>query len=399
MIRTRPALLLLALLPLAALANVTTERFWLENTITRKTYGPVVRQTGFRFQAGDESFTVLESAPRVLRVARQPDGKVFGPFDIHNGHILDLGNYAFAILNVQTAEVPDLPPDLQELTGVRVQGRPPKPAPAQPAYVRKPVPVAQWPLRLGAWIEPSRAAKYDWTIGGYAGEKSRDLKSTRLGASADWGHFFLRLGLVNDSKQSGSIAPATTALDSLKLENGSGFDLAFGYIHPFALDEGWDILVGGLLEWTSESYDLTANALQRVTVTRPAESTDNGASSESSADAPEAESTAPVVSYEYGNATSGIDLSELILAAVAGIRYQQDFWGAQGLLRIDFVSDISTSGSVHVLDTDLSVSGDRSHPVVIEFGGWCYWLDHLRSDLTLQLGSIRSLRLGVTWEF
>lgn len=391
---------LFALLPLATFANIKTERFWLENTITRETYGPVIRQQGYRFQAGPDSFTVLDSSPGKISVARQPDGKVFGPYDIHNGHILDLGNYAFAIFNVQTAEVPDLPPDIQELTGVRVQGRPPKP-PATPTFVRKPVPIEQWPLRVGGWIEPSRTAKYDWTIGGYAGEKSSDLKSTRLGASADWGNFFLRLGLVTDSKQSGSIAPATTALDSLKLEKGSGFNLAGGYIHPFALDEGWDILVGGLFEWTSESYDFTANTLQRVNVTRPTESKKaESPDPEPSADTGDAtESAAPVVSYEYGDVTSSIDLSEFILAAVAGIRYQQDFWGAQGLLRIDFVSDISTSGSVHVLDTDLSISGDRSHPIVIEFGGWCYWLDHLRSDLTLQLGSIQSIRLGVSWEF
>ncbi len=384
---------LLLLLPAALLANQKTQRFWLQNTITREAFGPIVRQTGYRFQIKSESFVVLESAPGKIRVATYPGGKPFGPYDIAPGHILDLGTYAFSIINVQSVEVPDLPPDLRDLTGLDIQGESArKPAPQKQQLERRDIPMEEWPLRVGAWLEPSRKAKYDWTVGGYAGKKALNLESRRFGVRAEWGNAFLQAGLILDSKQSGSLTPAVVSLDHLTLSGGSGFGVSGGWLQPFILDENWDLLAGAAFEWTSESYDLTAQALVRTEKkvepeADAAEGADTGATEE------------VVYSYEYRSVSSSLDLSERFLSAIAGVEYHDAIWGGRALLRADLFSDISTSGSVHINDASLSVSGDRTHPIVVEFGAWCYVLDPLRIDLTAQLGSIQSIRLAAYWEF
>ena len=383
---------LLLLLQPSLLANQKTERFWVQNTITREAFGPIVRQTGYRFQIQSESFVVLDSSPGNIRVATYPGGKPFGPFKIADGQILDLGTYAFTIINVRTAEVPDLPPDLRDLTGLNIQGEPSrKPAPKKQQLVRRDVPMEEWPLRVGGWLEPSRKAKYDWTVGGYAGKKALNLESRRFGARAEWGDAFLQLGFILDSKQSGSLTPAVTSLDHLNLDGGSGFGISGGWLQPFILDENWDLLVGASFEWTSESYDLNAQALVRTeTTVEPIETTDG-------ADAPVTPET--IYSYEYRSISSSLDLSERFLSAIAGVEYHEDVWGGRALLRADLFSDVSTSGSVEINGKSLSVSGDRSHPIVVEFGAWCYLLDPLRIDLCAQLGSIQTIRLSVFWEF
>lgn len=392
-LRLRIAALLLLLLPTVLLANQKTQRFWLQNTITREAFGPIVRQTGYRFQIKSESFVVLESAPGTIRVATYPGGTPFGPYDIKAGHILDLGTYAFTILNVQSAEVPDLPPDLRDLTGLDIQGESSrKPEPKKQQLQRRDIPLEEWPLRLGAWLEPSRKAKYDWTVGGYAGKKALNLESRRFGARAEWGNAFLQMGLILDSKQSGSLTPPVVALDHLTLDGGSGFGISGGWLQPFILDDNWDLLVGAAVEWTSESYDLTAQALVRTEKkVEPEENTTEGA---------ETEATEEVVySYEYRSISSSLDLSERFLSAIAGVEYHDAIWGGRALLRADLFSDVSTSGSVHINDASLSVSGDRSHPIVVEFGAWCYLLDPLRIDLSAQLGSIQTIRFAAYWEF
>lgn len=391
------AVLLLWLLPSAAHANLETERFWLQNTITRETFGPVVRQTGFRFKIKSEDFIVLNSVPGKIRVATYPDGTAFGPYDIVPGRILDLGTYAFTVLNVQTAVVPDLPPEMRDLSGFQVKGDPKKARlPEKPKFVKKEVPMEEWPLRIGGWLEPSRKAKYDWTVGGFAGEKALSLKSSRIGARVEWGNGFLQLGIINDSKQTGSLTPAMTSLDSLSISGGSGFSVSGGWYHPIPVEEHWDFLIGGLFEWNSESYDLNARALVRTETKVESETTaevaDDGAET--------AEETSEVLySYDYRDVSSGLDLSEFILGLVGGIEYHEDIWGGRALLRADLLSDVSTSGAVEVNGTDLSVSGKRSHPIVAEFGAWCYWLDNVRTDLTFQFGSIQTIKLAAYWEF
>ena len=143
---------------------------------------------------------------------------------------------------------------------------------------------------------------------------------------------------------------------------------------------------------TSESYDLTAQALVRTEKKAepdalPADSASTAASEE------------VTYSYEYRSVSSGLDLSERFLSAIAGVEYHDAIWGGRALLRADLFSDISTSGSVHINDASLSVSGDRTHPIVVEFGAWCYVLDPLRVDLSAQLGSIQTIRLAAFWEF
>ena len=374
--------------------NLTTERFWLENTVTREISGPVLRQTGYRFQIGSQGFVVLDSLPGRIRLATYPQGDPYGPYEIRESHIIDIGlPTAFSITNVQKAEVPELPPDLQDLVGLQIKGEPRKAPPPDPTP--PPLPVSEWPIRLGGWLEPLYAAEYDWKVGGFAGSKALDVKSTRFGVSADWGNAFLRLGISSGAKQSGSITPSLVAIESLKIENGNGLNFAAGYVHPFYLAEGWDALVGGMLEWISESYDLVAKTLV-ATQSEPESDTAPDATTDNSS---ETEPKKTMTSYEYGNVTSSLDLHDLMIGALAGIQYQEGFWGARALLRIDLLSKPNSDGSVSVNGNDLALEADRSHPISIEVGGWCYVLDQLRADAALRVGAVQALRIGVSWEW
>ena len=374
--------------------NLVTERFWLENTVTREISGPVLRQTGYRFQIGSQGFVVLDSLPGKIRIATYPQGDPYGPYAIRDTHIIDIGlPTAFSITNVQKAEVPELPPDLQDLVGLQIKGEPRKAPPPDPAP--PPLPVSEWPIRLGGWFEPSYAAEYDWKVGGFAGSKSLDVKSTRLGISADWGNAFLRLGISSGAKQSGSITPSLVAIESLKIENGNGLNFAAGYLHPFYLAEGWDALVGGMMEWMSESYDLVAKTLVATQTEAETETAPPSESGESSDAGPKT----TVTTYEYQNVTSSLDLHDLMLGALAGIQYQEGFWGARGLLRIDLLSKPNSDGSVTVNGNTLALEADRSHPIGIEVGGWCYLLEQLRADAALRVGAVQALRIGVSWEW
>lgn len=383
---------LLTLLPSLALANLTTERFWIQNTVNREAFGPIVRQTGYRFQIQSESFVVLDSVPGKIRIATYPAGDPFGPYDLINDRIIVLGSHAYTILNVQKVEVPELPPDLRDLTGLRIKGEPTRQAPPpEPHMVRKSLPLEEWPLRIGGWIEPSRSAKYDWTVGGFSGEKALDLKTSRLGARAEWGNAFLQLNLTTDGEQSGSLTPPMTSLDSLCLGGGSGLGLSAGWLQPFILDKNWDLILGAFAEWSSESYDLTAKTLIR-TEKAPEPPASDPAN-------PETPPSPTTISYEYRSISSNLDLSETLLGAVAGIDFHNDYWSLRALLRADLLSNTSTSGSVRVNGQNLSISGKRSYPLLAEFGASCYLIDHLRADLTLHFGTIQAIRIGAMWEF
>ena len=392
-VRLRTALLAALLLPATLLAGQrNTVRFWLQNTVTHDTFGPVVRQTGYRFQAGTSAFVVLDSSPGTLRLARLPNGERLVPCDIVPGRILDLGDAAYTIINVQDAVVPDLPPEMADLSAYGLND--PTSGRQRTKIHRRDLPVSEWPLRVGGWIEPTRSVRYDWTVGGFAGKKAHSIKSTRIGARAEWGNAFLQAGIAGGGKQSGSLTPPMTALDHLTISGGSGISLSAGWIQPFIIDDSWDLLVGGIGEWASESYDLNAHALVRTE--RPkdadAETLESGTEGET-------ESAPEGAYYEYRTVSSSLDLSEIVLAAVVGIEYHQDFWGARAMLRADLFSDVSTSGSITLDGTRLAVSGERADPLLAEFGAWCYWIDQLRSDVTVQLGAVNSLRVAVLWEF
>lgn len=382
----------------SAFANLRTERFWLENTVTREISGPIVRQTGYRFQIGSQGYAVLDSVPGQIRVTTYPQGEPFGPYEIENGRIIDIGlPNAFSIVNLQTAEVPELPPDLQGLLGLEVKGDPKRKTPA-PEPVPEIAPVSDWPIRVGAWVEPGRKADYDWKIGGYAGSKASAVKATRLGISAEWGGAFLRLGVTSGGKSDGSLAPETVAMESLRLESGSGFGIAAGYLHPFYLAKGWDALAGASFEWSSESFDLVAR-----TLTATGTEIEEDETSEKEGETPAEEKTEKKrktrTTYEYRDATSSFDLHELLLAGFAGVQFQEGFWGARALLRIDLVTSLGADGDVSVNGKELSLDADRSHPVGVEAGVWCYWLDQLRTDLSVRAGAVQSVRLGISWEW
>ena len=392
-VRISPLAAALLLIPAATLANLKTERFWLENMVTREIGGPVLRQTGHRFQIGSQGYVVLDSEPGHIRVAKYPQGDPYGPYDIVESRIIDIGlAAAYNIVNVQKAEVPELPPDLSGLVGVYVKGEKKEAPPPEPE--RPPIPMSEWPLRAGVLIEPFHTTDYDWKVGGYAGKKSLDLKCSRLGVRLDWGNGFVQLGHALNGKQSGSITPDLVAIESLRLESGSGLSISGGYLHPFYLADGWDALVGGVAEVSSVSYDLVARTLVRKenTAKEPAETADGETEGAEAA-------AKPTYSYEYGSTTSSLDLRELLLTAEAGVQFHEGFWGAYGLFCIDLVSNVKADGSVVVNGNDLSLEADRTHPIGVEAGAWCYLLDQLRADAAVRLGSTQLLRLAVSWEW
>ena len=247
------------------------------------------------------------------------------------------------------------------------------------------------PVLTGAWLDVFHATGYDWTVVGFAGKKALDLKTTRVGAHLNWGNAFIRLGYVAGGKQSGTITPDLVAIESLKLRDGSGFSFAGGYLQPFRLANGWEALVGGAVEGSLESYNLVADTLLRLENPTPSTGVlEKGAVSTT---------TTTTYTYENREASSSVDLREFLATGLVGVRYHQDIWGASGLLCIDLASNVKTEGSLTVNDSTLSLEADRSNPIGVEIGAWCYMFEEPRLEATVRLGSTQLFRVAVSWEW
>ncbi len=367
-------------------------RFWLEQTISGERFGPVVNTAGYRFQIGTEGYMVLEAPAGKVLFTTYPETQYLGPFDLESGRILNLGARAYAIVDLDSVPRPQLPPG--GLPGVPPSPSPPTPPPTPRTSDGQAVQVEPWTwsaappvLTTRLWFEPRRTTRYDWTLGGFTGERASKLEFTRLGGGVAWGSWVAEAGYGFNGRHAKSVIPAGATVSSLRLDNGEGVLLGVGYLRRIALERHWFVEVGGLLEHRNERFDLVATTLQSAP---PGERPPTDDPEEPVEEGPR---------YVYRDTRSSATLRELTGLAKAGIAYDGDAWGLQLDVLIKLFDDTTVSGSVQVFDERHSLGGSRSHPVSVGLTGWCYLLETLRAEASLLVGADTTLRTAIAFEW
>lgn len=373
-------------------------RFWLEHTISRKAHGPIVNQPGYRFQIGTDGYIVLASKEGQVLFSTYPETQYLGPYDLEQDRIVDLGAQAYTIIRIDSVEQQEIPAHI----AANVPAIPASPAtpPAEPAVIPAEPwtwDTSAWPLTAMVWGEPFRRIKYDWTLGGYEGERASDLESLRLGATLFWGGWSISVGAVAGGEQVDSVIPPNFSVSDLRLDGGSGLLAALGYMHRIRLDPRWSALVGGVALYRDESYDLTATTLVRVievpVVDTPVTDPTDEAPTEP---VPEPE---PELNSEYATTTSDASLTEYTVTFSGGIEYEADAWGTRLEILLTALEDTSVDARVTVLDSEYLLEGSRSHPVSVALTGWCYVLEGVRLESQLSAGAETAIRLGAAYEW
>lgn len=389
------ALLLLLVHPCLA-ANVA--RFWLENTISHESYGPILNQAGYRFQIGTEGYVVLQAKPGQVLFSTYPQPQSLGPFDLQPDRIIDLGEKAYAIVRLDSVPAPTIPSDVlpnapNTTPTFAVPGtspRPTGPIPAEP-WTWSP---SQSRLVTSAWYEPFHSTKYDWSLGSVEGSSASDLELSRLGATVEWGGFEGSLGYSITAKHADSIVPPTEqVLDDLRLEEGDGLFASAGYAHRIPLERRWHAVLGGLFEYRSESYGLNAivfDGTDSTWVEVPAD--------------PNGTSTDPVweeqIIQNTKQVTESVTLEDYVLLLHGGIAYEADAWGTRIDLLITAWDDTTTDASIQILEEpEYVLTGSRSHPVTVSVAAWCYVLEGVKAEAKASFGGDTALRLGVGYEW
>jgi hypothetical protein len=392
---TRPLAVVAAILTVAFEAQAArVARFYLEHTISRQAHGPILNQPGYRFQIGTDGYVVLAAKPGQILFSTYPQTQYLGPYDLEQDRIVDLGSQAYTIVRLDSIEQQEIPAHIP----VRPREVPPAPEAVAPTAVEIPTEpwtwdTSSWPFSAMVWAEPFRSTKYDWTLGGYTGERASDIESTRLGSTLFWGNWSLTLGLSMNAEQADSVIPSNASVSDLRLDGGSGFLAALGYTHRIRLDRRWNALVGGTFEYRDESFDMTATTLTQVPVEAPID--------------PVPTDTEPAVTDEedvqtthvYETATSDASMSEYLLTVSGGIEYEADAWGSRLEILLSALDDTSVDASVMVLDREYLLSGTRSHPVSIALTGWGYVLEGVRLEAQLSAGAETALRVGAAYEW
>ena len=368
-------------------------RFYLEHTISRQVYGPIVNRPGYRFQIGTEGYVVVEAPKGEVCFSTYPNVQYMGPFELEEERIIALGKQAYSIVRLDSVARQDIPAHIPVRQEVIV---PPPVTVPQPEAVD-----SRWSsfetveqgTTLEVWIEPMSRYKYDWELGGMEGKRGSDIEATRAGVGAGLGGWSIGLGLTLDAEHADSVIPPGLGVSDLRIENGSGLLASLGYQRRLRLDPRWCALLGGALTYRDESYDLVASTLTGIREPEaPDESEDAGEGTGT-----EEESGEPTRVYETKK--SKADLREIVLTLGGGVQYDAGIWGAKFEVLLHAFDDTDVKASLTVMGQNYELKGKRSHPLSVAFGGWYSPLEQLRLEARLSLGAETALRLGAAYEW
>ncbi len=387
-------MLLAMLVMMTGLASAErVARFYLEHTISRQVYGPILNRPGYRFQIGTDGYVVVEAPKGEVCFSTFPEVQYMGPFELETERIIALGKQAYSIVRLDSVSQPDIPVHIPVRPDVIVP--PPVPMPTAPEARG-----AKWSgfetveqgLAAEVWVEPMSRYKYDWELGGMEGKRGSDIKALRAGAGVSLGGWSLGLGVTMDAEHADSIIPPGLSVSDLRLEGGSGLLASLGYQRRLKLDRRWCALVGGTLTFRDESFDLIASTLTGI---REPDEPDVEEDAEEDAEPPTPEE--PTRVYETNK--SKADLREIVLTLGGGIQYAADNWGARFEVLLHAFDDTDVKASLTVLGKNYELSGKRSHPLSVAFGGWFYPIQQLRLETRLSVGAETALRLGAAYEW
>ena len=358
--------------------------FWLTETLTGTTTGPILARPGVRFSAVGGNWIILTSKPGEILFSDAETSKRYGPYGFERQRIIDLGKKALIISKIEYflgANPSDVKPVLSTVPVRRIEEPIPK-AEVPQGWDRKPLPSTNpadhlnrpqgfamqkriYPTVALAWLEPIHNAKYDWSVGQYAGNSGEDIESTRFGFMGMWKNWFVEGALINAAKTGGPIVPDDTYLSDLGLAGGKGFSVSGGYLYSFVIDGNWNANFGGYAKYESISFDMNATVFTRHGQIIPAGQA--GTDADTTGQIPDGTT---FTEYSFDRYSETLDMSELSFSALGGIDYTSMYWGVGAYVILDLYTDASFSGSIQLLDEAYDLSADKTHPVGIKVSGW-----------------------------
>ncbi len=369
----------------AASANAENQKiFWLTETLTGTTVGPILASPGVRFSAAGDNWIVLTSNPGEILFSDAATSKRYGPYGFERQRIIDLGTKALIISKIEYflgSNPSDIKPVLSTVPVRRIeepiptrevpQGWERKPLPStNPAdHLNRPQGFAMqnrtYPAAALVWLEPMHEAKYDWSVGQYAGNSGANIESTRFGLTGMWKNWFFEGVLITDVKTGSAIVPDDTYLSDLGLADGAGFSISGGYLYSFVIDGNWNANFGGYAKYESISFDLDATVFTSHGEIIPPDQV--GTDTDVTGQTPDA---ATYTEYSFDHYSETLDMSELSFSAIGGIDYTSMYWGVGTYVILDLYTDASFSGSIQILDEAYDLSADKTHPIGIKVSGW-----------------------------
>lgn len=407
LIRTLSILVVFATLVLPSTAE-GFKLFWLTETISGATVGPVSSEPGTRFTAAGKQWTVLASKAGQILFADSQSGVKYGPYDFMPKRIIELGDVALAFTRVDNFSVKDevhtnqrsrVPtPNDPDQPLKRPKRWEPKPLPSTNPADHEPPPEnfsmtkRNYPPSLYFWMEPMHDVKYNWLVGDYAGNSGADMKMTRLGVSGSWCNWFAEISQSQEAKTSGTIVPDETYLSNLGLDNGSGFALRGGYVYSFVVDGNWNVSFGGYLSYEHAEFDMNATVFSRHGEVVSSTDVDTSSTTDTKTDT-------TTVSYSFENYTESVEMDEMTATAMGGIDYTSLYWGVGAFIMVNLYSDNKFSGSVSVEDETYKLSADHTDLVGVGMTGWYSpFLDYFVTG-SASVGSESVFRIGLGKQF
>jgi hypothetical protein len=390
-------------------------QFWLTEAVSGRTVGPITARPGNKFDCGGEKWVILKTdRPGEIDFADMKTLTRQGPYDLVEQRLIDLGPKAYVFVKVADFDGDDPAADrsvvsqavrerVPDGTGYpRETGRHEWSGELPERWVLGPLPstnprahkdyAAPWSMStvhfapsVMGFIDVSRSVQYDWELGGLSGGKKKAIESKRFGVKGEWNGFSGEFGLSTGAKTKGSIVSDGVSLSSLGFSGGDGFFASAGYDWRFRIEGGWSASIGGRASWERISGHLSANTTKQQTSYAIDESTGT---------------TNSVSSFGFGAWSQDSTLSEIRVTAAASIRYDEWYWGLNAAFLVDCVADTSiSSGDVPVMGRTYSLEADRSQPVGLVFGFWYSPCDNWSGEVSLSIGSEKTLRLAAGWFF
>ena len=400
---------ILPLLPLLAALSAgaeTYKSFWLTESISGRTVGPIVARPGNVFTVGGGQWRVLRCNGHEIVFADAEGRRTEGPYDLVEQRLLDLGPTAYVFTRIVDFTGDDPEVDRSVVTqarrappGDRASDRPMRwvlaPVPSTNPGAHR-APMATWSLSrftmaptVAGFLDLYDSVGYDWSVKSVTRRHGSDLRLMRLGASGEWNGFRAEAGLAFAGKASGALAADTLSLSRLHLRDVDGLFLSAGYDYGFVIDQGWSASVGGQLSYASLSGCVTARTARRAAAP---EETAEGAPAEGAEEN-------PTPSYEFHSWGGDLSLDEIRVTAAIGIRYDQWYWGVGAKFLLDCVGDVSTGVRVPAFDGFHDLEAERTQPVSMLFEGWYSPDDRWVILGGLSIGSETMLRVGGGWFF
>lgn len=397
-------LLLACILFAAAVAGAATYKsFWLTESVSGRTVGPIVSRPGNVFTVGGVQWRVRRCDGREIVFESVVGNRIEGPYDLVEQRLVDLGSAAFVFTRVTDFVGSDPTADRSVVSQAR-RAAAPAAGDRPQRWVLGPVPstnpgahreaVKPWSLHafsmaptVTGFLDLYRSVGYDWSVHSVAKNHGSDVRLLRFGAEGEWNGFRAEAGLSFNGSASGALVSDSLELSHLRLKNADGWFLSVGYDYGFVIDEGWSASVGAHGSYESLSGRLSARTTRPVAASEKDEPGDTVEGGES------------VPSYGFHSWGGNLSFDEFRLTAAVGIRYDQWYWGIGAKFLLDCLSDASTGVRIPVLDGSHELEAERTTPVSLLFQGWYSPDDHWVIQGGLSLGSETMLRIGGGWFF